>query len=378
MLLPSRGHSFEVEPLGRSADRDPMGRLLAVPALALALALPVASASASPRAASWAAPQIATVVDAGLMGTSAEDFRPDEAITWSELSIVVASLGGAIAVTDPYRPVTIRELDAQLVTLAGLRQTAKGVRAAAFTAGLMPTAWLGTETVARMLGLRINHERTSEALELQLKQPATRAEAAYSIARLLTISEDEVEAVESTAAGFSVPELSELQRSVLSRALKFVGSPYVWAGTSEKPQRLFGKVLPGGFDCSGFVWRVYKLEPFVEAEGLGEVLKGRTTYAMSGEVSKSERITRAQLAPGDLVFFGSRGTRSKPSEVGHMGIYVGNGWLVHSSRFGTTLAPMTGWYETGFAWGRRPIAEAGLASSRASGSGGARDIKVTA
>ena len=44
-----------------------------------------------------------------------------------------------------------------------------------------------------------------------------------------------------------------------------------------------------------------------------------------------------------------------------MGIYVGNGWIVHSSRFGTTLAPMIGWYETSFAWGRSPLAEAGIA-----------------
>lgn len=355
-----------------------MGRLLALPVLALALALPVATASASAPTDSWAAPQIATVVDAGLMGGSAEDFRPDDAVTWSELSTVVASLGGAITVVDPYRRVTIRELDAQLVTLAGLRQTAKDVRAAAVAAGLMPTPWLGTETVARMLGLRINHERADEALELQLKQPATRAEAAYSVARLLTISDVEVEAVRTAALGIAFPELSDLQRSVLSRALKFVGSPYVWAGMSEKPQKLFGKIAPGGFDCSGFVWRVYKLEPFVDADGLGQVLKGRTTYAMSGEVPRSSRISRDQLLPGDVVFFGARGTRSTPSQVGHMGIYAGNGWFVHSSRFGTTLTPMTGWYETGFAWGRRPIAEAGLPSARIGTSGGGRSVESSA
>jgi hypothetical protein len=45
-----------------------------------------------------------------------------------------------------------------------------------------------------------------------------------------------------------------------------------------------------------------------------------------------------------------------------MGMYVGNGWMVHSSSFGTTLTPMTGWYEKTFAWGRRPLAEAGLTS----------------
>ena len=43
-----------------------------------------------------------------------------------------------------------------------------------------------------------------------------------------------------------------------------------------------------------------------------------------------------------------------------MGIYVGNDWMVHSSDRGTTLTPMTGWHETRFAWGRSPLAEAGL------------------
>ena len=81
---------------------------------------------------------------------------------------------------------------------------------------------------------------------------------------------------------------------------------------------------------------------------------------MSGEVPRTARIGRAALLPGDVVFFGSRGTRSRPAEVDHMGIYVGNGWIVHSSRFGTTLTPMTTWYETRFAWGRSPLVEAGL------------------
>jgi cell wall-associated NlpC family hydrolase len=82
---------------------------------------------------------------------------------------------------------------------------------------------------------------------------------------------------------------------------------------------------------------------------------------MSGEILPAARLTRAEIQPGDIVFFGLRGPRSRPSEVGHMGIYVGNGWIAHSSRFGTTLTPMTGWYETAFAWGRSPLAEASVA-----------------
>jgi len=311
--------------------------------------------------ASWAAPEIRTVVGAGLMAPTVADFRAEEPLTWGELGTVLAALGAPdVSISDPDRLVTMRELDAQLVSLAGIRPSARRIRLAAVEAGLEPRPWLGTETLARMLGLRINHLRNQEELELQLSEPATRAEAAYSVARLLTIQESDVEAVREAADSFVFPDLTDWQRAVLARSLRFVGSPYVWAGTSEMPQQLFGQLLPGGFDCSGLVWRVYKLEPFAGAPGLSSVLRGRTTYAMSGEVPRSARVEREELQPGDLAFFGPRGPSSKPTEVGHMGIYVGNGWFVHSSRRGVALEPMTGAYETNFAWGRSPLAEAGL------------------
>ena len=89
-------------------------------------------------------------------------------------------------------------------------------------------------------------------------------------------------------------------------------------------------------------------------------LRGRTTYAMSGEVPKSQRIPAVAIQPADVIFFGSKGPLSKPAEVGHMGIYVGNGWFVHSSRYGVALEQLSGWYQEKLAWGRRPLAEAGL------------------
>jgi cell wall-associated NlpC family hydrolase len=310
---------------------------------------------------SWAAPEITTVISDGLMGSSLDTFRPDDPLTAGDFADVLASLGVTMPVADPARPVTMRELDARLVTAAGLRPEARAVRAAALEAGLSPTPYLGTETVARLLGLRVNHPRAQEQLELELSQPATRAEAAYSVARLLTISQTELEGVREEASSFVAPVLTTWQQAVLSRALHFVGSPYVWAGMSERTQKLYdGTTMPGGFDCSGFVWRVYKLQPFAGAPTLPAVLKGRTTFAMSGEVPRSERIPFDALEPADIVFFGSRGTASKPSQVIHMGIYLGNGWLVHSSGHGVTLEPLTGWYETRFAWARRPLAEAGL------------------
>ena len=117
----------------------------------------------------------------------------------------------------------------------------------------------------------------------------------------LALSDEQVASVQAEVQTFALPPLSAWQRVVLDRALRFVGSPYVWAGTSEKPQQLFGRELPGGFDCSGFVWRVYKTKPFAGAPGLNRVLVGRTTYAMSGEVLPSHRVSRDALAPGARV-----------------------------------------------------------------------------
>ena len=68
----------------------------------------------------------------------------------------------------------------------------------------------------------------------------------------------------------------------------------------------------------------------------------------------------ANLQPGDVMFFGAHGPRSKPAEVDHTALYLGNGWFIQSSDEGVTLLPFGGWYTQTFAWGRRPLREAGL------------------
>jgi cell wall-associated NlpC family hydrolase len=363
--------------------------LCAIPAAAAAFAAPAfsadlvdPSATSSPTSAasatgaaasgqtSWAAPEIASVVLAGLMGPAVASFRPDDPLTRGELHDAIVALGKPQqAPLDPSRVVTMRELDAQLVAVAGLLPVARQMRLAALDAGLEPTDMLGTETIARLLGLRVNHPEGQEDLERSPKQPASRAEAAYSLAKLRLLDPTRIDLVRQVASTFAVPALTDWQRAVLSRALRFVGYPYVFAGTSEKPQTIWSTTapghqlaVPGGFDCSGLVWRVYKLQPFDGAPSLTDVFQGRTTYAMSGEVPKALRIAPAALQPADVLFFGSDGPRSKPTEIGHSGIYVGNGWFVHSSSGGVTLQPLQGWYADELAWGRRPLAEAGLES----------------
>jgi hypothetical protein len=94
--------------------------------------------------------------------------------------------------------------------------------------------------------------------------------------------------------------------------------------------------------------------------GIATTLKGRTTFAMSGEVGPARRIPLPSLKPADVLFWGAHGARSRPAEVDHTGIYLGNGWFIHSSGYGVALAPLEGWYKQRFAWARRPLAEAGL------------------
>jgi cell wall-associated NlpC family hydrolase len=331
--------------------------------VAVALALVVVSPAAA--ATSWAQPQIKVVTARGLMGGKAASFRPDDPVTAGELADLVAGLTGkAVPVAlNPSAPVTIAQLDAQLVRALGLLPVARQFTAAIRAAGLVPTGNFGTEVVARLLGLRVNHPASQDTLELGPDNVATRAEAAYTAARILGFSGSEVDLVTKLAATFQPAPVAGYQRAVLQTAVWFVGYPYVWGGTSEGPQDPFGngKLVPGGFDCSGFVWRVYKLQAYAGATALPSVLTGRTTYAMSGEVPPAKRIPFAKLQPGDLLFFGPGGPKSKPAQINHMGIYVGSGWFIHSSDQGVALVPITAdWYGKRFAWGRRPLAEAGL------------------
>ena len=338
-------------------------RHVAVSLATLALAAPqVGDAAARPQA-SWAQAEIRAVVARGLMAGDVASFRPDEPLTQRDLAELVAGLTGQAAETPPSgaAPVTIASLDAGLVRALGLHDAAAQFGRTARASGLVPSSFFGTEVVARLLGLRKNHAAANDGLERLPRDPATRAEAAYSAAQLLRLSAGSVEAVRAAAATFVLPPLAEPQRLVLATAFRFVGYPYVWGGESELRTGPIGPQAQGGFDCSGFVWRVFKLQPYPQLPGLSGVVRGRTTFTMSAEATPSARVAFAALAPGDLVFFGAKGSRSRPVEIDHVGIYVGGGWIVHSSRHGTTLAPLAGWYRGRFAWGRRPLAGAGAA-----------------
>lgn len=324
--------------------------------------LTIVALPAGANAASWAKPQIQKAVASGLMGPSVAEFRPNAGLTRRALGQIVAGITQKPqVVADPDKTVTMARLNRSLVKALGLSGAAKHVRMELRDARLSPPRRAGHEVVARLLRLRYNHPTGTDARERRPDDVATRAEAAYSVARILELDSWELDYTNSSATSLNLSALSAWQRKVLSRAVHLIGYPYVWGGTSEGTQTLFGVTSRGGFDCSGFVWRVFKTQPYAGAAALGKSIHGRTTYDMSGEIPRAQRIGKRHLAPADLIFFGDRGTRSAPSEVGHAGISMGAGWFIHSSSQGVTMVPLSGWYSDSFAWGRRVLREAGLA-----------------
>jgi cell wall-associated NlpC family hydrolase len=320
----------------------------------------VPAAVAKPSAPSWAQAEIRLLVSKGVLPKSAAA-RPHDPITHGELADIVAALGydpPSVAL-DPHTSMTIAQLDARLVGAVGLSSSASRFLQAARVAGLKPPSRFGTEVVARLLGLRTNHPTARDVLELRHDEVATRAEAAFSAAQILKFKGWEVESVKKAAGVFSLPALDPWQKRVLATAVGKIGLPYIWAGTSDSPQTPLGVQVNGGFDCSGFAWRVFK-QPYPGGAALAATLKGRSAAAMAGEVAPAKRIAFEHLRPADLVFFGLSGPRSKPGQVDHMGIALGNGWMIHSSRHGVALVELSGWYRSRFAWGRRPLAEARL------------------
>ena len=85
----------------------------------------------------------------------------------------------------PAQAVTIKQLDAALVGYLALGGAAREIQSKLRDAGLNPPANTGTEVVARLLRLRLNHPASQDNLELLPYQAATRAEAAWSFAQTL-------------------------------------------------------------------------------------------------------------------------------------------------------------------------------------------------
>ena len=120
----------------------------------------------------------------------------------------------------------------------------------------------------------------------------------------------QLEAAAAAAAAASKPSrgdstVSATGNAIVDYAYKFLGTPYVWGGTT-----------PSGFDCSGFTQYVFR-----NAAG---VSLPRTTY---DQINVGVPVAYEDLQPGDLVF----------PHTGHVGIYVGGGQMIHAPSTGDVV-----------------------------------------
>lgn len=138
------------------------------------------------------------------------------------------------------------------------------------------------------------------------------------------ISGDYVEISKKLPTAETVTELkygdgvSDVRVSLVQFALQYVGNPYVWGGTS----------LTNGIDCSGFTMQVYA------RYGIS------LPHHAASQPGYGTRVSAAEARPGDLFFYGSG------SSIGHVGIYIGNGQIVHASNRRTGIKISSAFYRT--------------------------------
>ncbi len=111
-------------------------------------------------------------------------------------------------------------------------------------------------------------------------------------------------ALASPAASLVSAQAGAPKDGLVGAAMKLLGAPYVWGGSS-----------PAGFDCSGFVW--------FAARQAGKSL----SRGLLGQYNSGGHPSREELKAGDLVFFQNTYTPG----VSHNGVYIGNGQFVHAA-----------------------------------------------
>lgn len=112
--------------------------------------------------------------------------------------------------------------------------------------------------------------------------------------------------------------VSDTRVSLVQYALQFVGNRYVWGGTS----------LTNGIDCSGFTMQIYA------RYGIS------LPHHAASQPGYGTRISASDAQPGDLFFYGSGST------ISHVGIYIGNGQIVHASNARTGIKISSAYYRT--------------------------------
>ena len=156
----------------------------------------------------------------------------------------------------------------------------------------MTGEWIEKQTVSA------EKQRVAMAkLEAERQEKIARANAAKASPRYSTTDTSSA-AASRTGGG----------QGIVNTAMKYLGTPYVWGGTS-----------PSGFDCSGLVQYACR------ANGIS------VPRVAASQRNAGRYVSRENLQPGDLVFFSNGGG------VSHVGIYIGNGNMVHAPQTGDVV-----------------------------------------
>ncbi len=322
---------------------------------------PVAAAISTqpPTTRSWVSSAIVTVLNTGAFpGVTADAIDPDGVLDGPSLSAFVtaafpksAKRARQIAAG---QPVTLGDVDRAFVSAAGLDATAVRAEQLITQTGYVARPGVGYEIVARLLRLRTNLDQVDDAKEHAWYEQAARGDAIWSASQVLQWGgwekQDAIDTVELLAL---LPATTGPQHDAIQRGFDFIGMPYIWGGTSEKPQILFGYNTAGGFDCSGFVWRVTALDP-TSPVTVAKALGGRTTYEMAGKTPAEQRLTADKIAPADVLLFGSGGVTAASGSIGHTGMAISSQLFIQSSGQGIALARWDkGYYKDRLAFGKR-------------------------
>ncbi len=174
--------------------------------------------------------------------------------------------------------------------------------------GLFALAVAGTGTVASASPHRHVSRSTSHASRAAALSPDVTAWTSHLVVASPQHARDGI----GRFAGGILARTSKLAAELTRSALRFLGDPYVFGGTS-----------PSGFDCSGYVQHVFAM--------LGVHLP-RTADAQYDVGHPAVGGPR----PGDLVFF-----QTYTEGVSHVGIYLGHGKFVHAASEGVMVSELS-------------------------------------
>jgi cell wall-associated NlpC family hydrolase len=330
--------------------------------LAFALVAGVLLSAAPARAVSigtWNLPEQHAVRVAGLMHDLPDgSFHGERPLSGTDLPDALHALAATLGLPRTVLPsgkVSVAGFDRLLVGQLGAADTAAQVQYEAWKARLDPGPGFGSEVVARALGLRDDHPPGQDAFELYPTQAITRAEAAHSLAVALRWKGTAARWAQDYFTSFILPDYTRAQRQVLHLAIAKIGMPYIWGGETDTASSYFGGQVHGGYDCSGFVWRVFKLSGLT----WGTKIRGRTAAQQAAEIPRSQRIRLDDVHPADLVFFGPGRFWQRVTErrIVHEGIALDPDWMIHSSGQGVYVSQLRldPWRARRFSFARRVL-----------------------